>query len=186
MPEQSQTQPERVEHHLLLEFIFRVSSGFMYKRSKFPVQHVPFKFGVRITNILNIPFPGTTLAQFTIRCAPSLSEYRSDKAVAIRALNPNQSLEVWLGEMTPVMEGSVWVSCSLTPSAAGHVIKTFQKDENTGVIESSLQPDNNWGDAGYIQRQMELLQTRTVASLHRRCSVGGGKVGAPENAGYVA
>jgi hypothetical protein len=161
MSEPTPPQTAPVEHNLLIEFLFRNQGSLLYRRLKFPIQHVPFRFGVRITNIGAIPFVGATITGFKISSDPLSSSYEVDKQVAVRALNPNESVDIWLGGTTPLMEGTCWVSCVLSPTVPGNVIKTFQKDAVTGAIEAFLQANNQWGDGLYIQRQMELLQART-------------------------
>ncbi len=158
--EESETKAEQlIEHHLLIEFIFK-NKKFLYKRHKFPIQNSPFIWGFRIKNISTLPFPGGTLSNSKI-ISPSGSTYVSNKTFALQALNPNEHVEVWFGEIILHMEGEIGLECSIDGKAADQNIKIFQILQNSGEIEKCDLGINRWVQVDYIQRQMELLQANT-------------------------
>jgi hypothetical protein len=56
MTARSPTPPPPVEYDLLVEPVFKVRRH--WPQPEFPIQNVPFRFGLRFTNMGEKPFPG--------------------------------------------------------------------------------------------------------------------------------
>src|SRR5258705_505134 len=76
--------PPPTEFHLLVEPLFKVRRW--WPRPAFPIQNVPFAFGLRITNQSERPFPGGALTNIHVHdvdlaggCARSRCGLRVDR-----------------------------------------------------------------------------------------------------------
>lgn len=153
-----------IEHHLIIEFVFRQRRSWGFPRTRYPVQGVPFKFGVRIENPTSRPFPGATISNFQGGSHTSSMGFLSHNVIAAPSLNPGDATILWIDSAETDLEGPIWLSCDVRAIEASHSVVTFQRERTSGNV-SRFGDLNKWGDGGYIQRKMELLQAQTNVLL---------------------
>jgi hypothetical protein len=144
---------------LRLEFIHKpINKRWYEKKHPFLVQNEPFEYGLKIKNIGNEPFSGATIGTFLIE-AGSVGQ-PSTQQVKIKALNPNESYELYFDKYTLWHEGSISTRCSLIPDKENEEILTYQHHRDHDIDEEYKEKNEWWHDY-YCQGQQQLLQTKT-------------------------
>src|SRR6267378_1674496 len=105
----SPTPPPPVQYDLLVEPVFKVRRH--WPQPEFPIQNVPFRFGLRFTNMGEKPFPGCKFRDVHIRAESMKLVVTLDGDYALQDLNPRQSVEVWVGRLNLPWDGAVMVGC---------------------------------------------------------------------------
>jgi hypothetical protein len=165
MTASKKNSPALTESKLRLEFIHKSTKSIrVYKKHPYPVQNIPFEYGIRATNIGSIVFQGAVVKDFKMDLSAAKVCTMSIAEPQIKVLNPGESTEVYFDKYTSPHEGSVWITCDLLPLKKGHIIKTFQFDTNHNM-DSPTPKNNSWSNSSFIQGQMELLQIRTNALI---------------------
>ncbi|HEV8380417.1 MAG TPA: hypothetical protein VGQ29_02455 [Gemmatimonadales bacterium] len=153
----SPAPPPLVQYDLLIEPVFRVRRR--WPQPEFPIQNVPFRFGLRFTNKGEKPFPGCKFRDVHIS-----GEATTKLALVIggdyslRDLKPRQSVKVWVSKENLPWDGPVMVRCNLV--APGMNIETYTRDPRSGDI-SKCNASNAWKNLWFVSRQMEVEQKRT-------------------------
>ena len=149
-----------MEYKLQIEFIFKIKNKFTFKNFKFPIQNHPFEYGLRIKNIGNNVFSGAMLKNIKMSSHSSDLAYTLDKEFSLHLLNPNESVEIWLDQMTTYLTGLIWMEIHLVPNNVNDSIVTYQKDKHSEKNDV-YGKTNKWGEAFFIQGENELQQART-------------------------
>ena len=82
----------------------------------------------------------------------------------IGSFYPNEEIYIEIDRATIYLEGMQWCYVDIEPKNNNHLFITYQYDANHKRIVrySDYEDDNNkWMDHMYIQKKMELLQSRT-------------------------
>lgn len=144
---------------LRLEFIHKPLRKRWYsKKYPFLIQNEPFEYGLKVKNIGDEPFSGATITSFVIES--TVVAQPASKVVKIKALNPNESYELFFDKYTLWHEGSISTSCTLTPDKNNEEICTYQHHRDHDIDEPYAKKNEWWHDY-YCQSQQQLLQTRT-------------------------
>ena len=149
-----------MEYKLQIEFIFKIKNKFTFKNFKFPIQNHPFEYGLRIKNIGNNVFSGAMLENIQMSSHSSDLAYTLDKEFSLHLLNPNESVEIWLDQMTTYLTGLIWMETHLVPNNVNDSIVTYQKDKHSEKSDVYTEK-NKWGTSFFIQGDNELQQART-------------------------
>jgi hypothetical protein len=123
-----------IKDTLLLEFIFKQKVGILLGKQNWPVQGIPFDYGLKITNRGDKPFPGATILAFAMTQQESTMSISSSNQLLVSSLNPLQSTELWVDTGTSEIQGALWLSCSLKPFDDTREIETLQRDPGTNVF----------------------------------------------------
>ena len=145
--------------NIALEFIFTQKVGLFLGKQPWPVQGIPFRFGLRATNVGQQPFPGATIGSLGITHKESGLRIFSSNQVAISLLNPEQSVDIWADEAVSELQGAMWLSCDVKASDTTRAVTTFQR--YAGKQNVPFEHANAWGNIIYVQPKLELLQART-------------------------
>lgn len=159
-----------MEQKILIEFIPEIKgwklvsylSKKIFKKEAFPIQGKPFSFSLKITNIDDKVFPGAIIKNLSIDPANKPSEYLNhpfDREFSIQELNPNQSVEIPIARLRTLLDGLVWVKCSINPKKDGDKISAYQKDPGTG--ENIDPKTNRWGQEFIVLPQSQVSLDRT-------------------------
>ena len=159
MSENNETTPDTVEHELIIKFMFSIPRKYTLKKFEFPLQNHPFKYGLLIKNKKNIVFPGATLKDFTITSIPDQLKDTTKKEFSIHSLNPDEEIEIWFGQTTTFVQGSIWIDCKIVPNEKHEIIHTYQIDKHEQI--SPYEKINEWGNNYFIQGLYEFQQART-------------------------
>lgn len=149
-----------MENKLQIEFIFKIQKKFTFKKFEFPIQNHPFKFGLRFKNIGNNVVSGATLKNICMQSNEYDIDHTFDKEFSLHLLNPNDSTEIWLDQMTTYLTGLVWIEVDLVPNNIDDIIITHQKDKHSEEV-AIYDQKNEWGEVFFIQGENELQQART-------------------------
>ena len=159
---QLQALPNRTADKLRVDFIHQPTKQklFKFRKHPFPIQNEPFEFGFKITNIGKSAFQGCVIENLKIYHKNADVEYSSDEKPHIRALNPNESVEIYFDKYTSVNEGPIWIECDLKSTIENIDIQPYQYDvnHNSDGVCSKI---NHWGNSSFIQGKLELLQANT-------------------------
>lgn len=155
-----------MENKLLIEFVLRESvfrRGFnvIVKRKSRPIQGKPFKFSLKITNIGYTIFPGAIIKNIKIKPAQVGMGYTSHSLSSefnISSLNPNQAQEIYIAEITTLLEGLIWIDCVLIPKEADQRVLSYQRDHGTNQI---IDPQTNqWGQEIFVLSSSQVSSGR--------------------------
>ncbi|MCZ7396243.1 MAG: hypothetical protein ABOK23_06870 [Candidatus Methanoperedens sp.] len=152
-----------MEYKLQIEFIFKIPNKSRFGKIDFPIQNRLFMYGLNIKNIGENVFPGATLKNISVKDAAQTIEYNVSKEFSIRSLNPGESIQIWLEQITTYATGVFWFLCDVIP-VGDDVITTYQKDKYSGQLEP-YSKKNKWFEHFFIQGQFELQQARTNTYL---------------------
>lgn len=129
-----------------------------------PVQGEPFKWGVEVKNISDVPSPEFEIIEpFIVNLDNTYSEC-SDATIAVRSLNPSESIYVDLDKCTLFLEGVMWAKFLAQPKDENFAILAYQIDENHNKVAPcpySKHDDTNWMKDIYVHKKSEVLQGRT-------------------------
>lgn len=146
---------------LRIQFIHRPTKNRLFNK-KFPflIQNEPFEYGIKVKNIGQEYFSGALISDFSITVPSANMHQKASKQLKIKPLNPGEECELYLDKYTLWHEGSLSLSCHLSPENDAEDIQTYQhhKDHDFDEPYSKL---NEWWQDYYCQGQQQLLQTRT-------------------------
>ena len=129
-----------------------------------PVQGEPFKWGVEVKNISDIPSPEFEIIEpFIVNLDNTYSEY-SEATTAVRSLNPSESIYIDLDKCTLFLEGVMWAKFLAQPKDKNYEILAYQIDENHNKVAPcpyNEEDDTNWLKDIYVHKKSEVLQDRT-------------------------
>ncbi|WP_105199087.1 hypothetical protein [Pseudoalteromonas sp. T1lg10] len=158
-------QEEIQEQHKLLITSNFVNKSKKFKNHAFIVQGEPFSWGITIKNIDTKPSPEAVVTLAGIRdLNEKYFQCMEENEKYVRSLNPNEEIYIEIDRATIYLEGMQWCYVDIEPKDNSHFFVTYQYDANHKRIVrySEYEDDNNkWIDHMYIQKKMELLQSRT-------------------------
>ena len=151
-------------------FNIQIIASFKNKSKKFKnhesvVQGEPFSWGVTIKNIGSKPTPEGTITGAGIKdLNDKYFQYMEASEKFVRSLNPNEEIFIEIDEGVIYLEGVQWSYIDIKPNEEDKVFITHQFDKHhnkTTKFWVDDEDDNRWMDQVYIQKKMELLQSRT-------------------------
>lgn len=160
--------PEFEIHQLLLEFIFQSHLSLYNRlvlgvfRPEYPIQEVPFEYGIRVTNIGKTRFEGGWVETLMIsQESPKLTYLNPEARIIVPPLAPSESQELWCGRLKSHFQGAISVSCRIRPDNKQHAIETYQKISGAEAFEASDDQPSNWYITTFIEPRSELLSRNT-------------------------
>lgn len=169
-PEVVEHEPQSKEkiktegHKILLKFCFK-NEGKLFSKHPHIVQGEPFSWGVKIKNIDTKPTPPSKIVSGHIRdLNEKFYQCMEEDELFVRALNPNEEVYIDIDTSTVFLEGMQWAEIDIVPNDETIHYETYQFDDNHKLIKryyDSEEDENAWMDSIYIQKKMELLQSRT-------------------------
>lgn len=160
----SQKKVKTESHKIQLKFCFE-NKRKTFKKHAHIVQGEPFSWGVKIKNIDNKPTPPSKIVSAHIQDLNDkffLSMEQDE--LFVRALNPNEEIYVNVDTGTIFLEGMQWAKIDIVPNDKKIHFETYQFDDHhqlTNLYSDCEEEENSWMDTIYIQKKMELLQSRT-------------------------
>ncbi|WP_046007490.1 hypothetical protein [Pseudoalteromonas rubra] len=161
------TEQEELEKE---PFKIQITASFKNKSKKFKnyssiVQGEPFSWGITIKNIDTKPTPEANIVAAGIKdLDDKVFQYMEEQEKFVRSLNPNEEIFIEIDRGVIFLEGMQWCYLSIHPKSEGKYFETYQFDESHNrVVKFYIdeEDNNNWMDHVYIQKKMELLQSRT-------------------------
>jgi hypothetical protein len=136
-----------------------------YKQHNHIVQGEPFSWGVTIKNIDIKPSPEAIITDGGIKdLDDKFFQYMTQKEIYIRSLNPDEEIFIEIDKGVIFLEGIQWCYLHIEPKDDDKCFITHQFDEHHNITSPLFIDDednNNWLEQIYIQKKMELLQSRT-------------------------
>jgi hypothetical protein len=157
----SVVSPQINEHHIRIEFIFKTTNKgrLLLKKYKYPIQNNPIKYGLKITNIGNKPFPGCIITKLGITCKSDDLHCYTDSDSSVRALNCGEHVDIYMDSTVIPSKGSAFVKAEIVPLGTD-IIKTYQYDE-FHKKDNICPHAGQWMNAIFLQGELEILQQRT-------------------------
>lgn len=160
----SQKKWETKIHKIQFKFCFE-NKRKLFKKHSHIVQGEPFSWGVKIKNIDNKPTPPSRIVLAHIQDVNDKFFLSMEKdEIFVRALNPNEEIYVNIDTGTIFLEGMQWAKINIIPNDEDVHFETYQFDDQhqlTILYTDCEEEENSWMDTIYIQKKMELLQSRT-------------------------
>lgn len=157
-------QDQRKSYQIMVKFCF-VNDAKVFEKHPHIVQGEPFTWGVKIKNIDIIPTPEANIIS---ACIHDLNEKffhsMDDKKIYVRSLNPGEEIYVEIDKATVFLEGMQWAVIDIEPKDSSYYFETYQFDERHNKVKKYFDTDedkNQWMDSIYIQKKIELLQSKT-------------------------
>lgn len=129
------------------------------------VQGEPFTWGVKIKNIDTNPTPEATITSASIRdLNEKFFHSMDDKEIYVRSLNPGEEIYIEIDKATVFLEGMQWAEVDIEPKEEIYYFETHQFDEKHNTVKKYYDTEedkNEWMDSIYIQKKIELLQSKT-------------------------
>lgn len=161
---QSKKEVKTEGHKIQLKFCFK-NKRKAFKKHAHIVQGEPFSWGVKIKNIDNKPTPPSKIVLGHIQdLNEKFFQSMEEEELFVRALNPGEEIYVNVDTTTIFLEGMQWAQIDIIPNDKNVHFETYQFDDHHQLIKlySNCEEDeNSWMDTIYIQKKMELLQSRT-------------------------
>ncbi|OZS42378.1 hypothetical protein [Photobacterium sanguinicancri] len=155
---------ESSKHKLLVTYYFKNRSKRFLKHQHI-VQGEPFSWGVKIKNIDSKPSPQAKIIDAGVQdLNDKFFHYMAKDEILVRSLNPSEEISIPIEESTLYLDGMLWAYLELEPTEENATFTTYQIDEKTGVVSKYHDSDddnNKWMCEIYVQKRMELLQSRT-------------------------
>ncbi|EPJ2794613.1 hypothetical protein CCD93_23485 [Vibrio sp. T21] len=161
--EQNETLPglaEKVEMRLEIKYRKRKKRFSKTPYISEPIQNLPVTAYIKVTNISSKICKGFKLSQATFTFNNHNIATLVDHDVQVPSLNPNETTEVELDNLTFNLEGSCWFSADIIPESSEQEIFTFQYDENHDK-DAPYSIVNQWGCTIYIEGKAAALQAKT-------------------------
>lgn len=158
-----------MENRLLIEIIFkkplwykfRSRLNLLFRKRFYPVQGRPFSFNLKIINTGDNIFSGATIKNIVIKPAQSQMFFISHTVpleFKIKSLNPKESQEIYITELTTLLDGLLWIECKLEPIEQDQTIKAYQRDCGTSqIIDPKI---NTWGQEFFVLSSEQVSSTR--------------------------
>ena len=129
------------------------------------VQGEPFIWGVTIKNIDNKPTPESKITFAQIKdLNDTFFHPMDDGEKFIHSLNPGDEIYMEIDKSTVFLEGMQWAEVTIEPNDECKYFETYQYDEKHNKVTKyydNEEDKNEWIDSIYIQKKVELLQSRT-------------------------
>ncbi|ELA9304476.1 hypothetical protein QUO07_001641 [Vibrio parahaemolyticus] len=160
--EQNETLPglaEKVDIRLEIKYRKRkkrFSSGLYISE---PVQKLPITSYIKVTNISSKICKGFRLSEAKFSFHNHNISTSVDHDVQVPALNPKESVELELDNLTFNLDGSCWFSTVITPESSEQEIFTYQYDESHD--QDAPFDLNRWGCTIYVEGKATALQAKT-------------------------
>ncbi|MCH1923862.1 hypothetical protein L9G74_04890 [Shewanella sp. C32] len=163
---------QTIEQETLVKepFKIQITASFKNKSKRFRsyssiVQGEPFSWGIKIKNIDTKATPEANIVSAGIKDLNDkfFQDMEYDE-IFVRSLNPNEEIFIEIDKCLIFLEGMQWCYLTVVPKDEDKYFETYQFDDSQkksikfGIDEED---DNNWMDHLYIQKKMELLQSRT-------------------------
>ncbi|GEM_PF-2775235 len=148
---------------LRIELLFKKSGKRLPFEKEFldsPIQGVPFRCYVRITNISNVICEGGRIQEalfFSNACSMGTS---SESDIQFGSLNPKDSHTLELDAFTLKLEGAFWFSCNVIPLSDDQEFLTFQYD-SSHQRDNQHREMNTFGVSVFIEGKLASLQAKT-------------------------
>lgn len=124
-----------------------------------PRQNKKFKLKLKIKNKSDKIFPGGEIKNIKFRGEGIGTLTQTiKKDFKIKSLNPKEETTILLGKKCSPLKGMAWFECDVKPINDNQQIKTYQKNLEDELYESS---PNEWGDFFLIKGEMERHQKNT-------------------------
>lgn len=124
------------KHKLLITPVFKSLSKFRKLGYKKIISNNPFRYGVKVKNINNLPFNGAVINK--IQMYESTGSANSDDCVLytenefkIPPLNPNETKIIWFENAIPSFSGETWLEMSIKNKEE---IITYQWDKGNSCL----------------------------------------------------
>lgn len=146
------------ENKLQIEFVHDF-------KHEYVIQTIPFKCGIKITNIGGSPFKGAEIKNIEIK-----SGERKDilepilKQFHIGEVNPDEIATIWFGRIGTYMSGLAYIELTLVPDQKDVPLKIFQKNKWTGEL-LEIKGNSPWLDFFYIKAVDEHTRDKTNSYL---------------------
>jgi hypothetical protein len=147
---------------LRLELKYRKISSRFFKGATVcePVQREALQVYVKITNISSKICKGIRITNSVFKFQSHGIDAQIYNEVQVPLLNPKQSIELKLDNITFNLDGSCWFSCDIIPESEEQEILSFQYDSNHDA-DSSFKDMNKWGSTVYVKGKAASLQAKT-------------------------
>lgn len=149
-----------------IEFYFKQYGK--YKDHEHIVQGEKFTWGIKITNISNTKSQkGKITSANLTNTGETFNRYSNDFPKNLKELEPNGYDEIEFDTTSIYVEGMCWAIVDLEPDDNRYEYETYQLNTCSGKEEKySRRGDktntfNNWKDSIFVQKKMELIQSRT-------------------------
>ncbi|MEZ8531512.1 hypothetical protein AB9R81_00030 [Vibrio cyclitrophicus] len=160
--EQNETLPgmaEKIEMRLELKYRRRKQRFPFMSYVSEPIQKSPVTSYIKVTNISSKICKGFRLSKANFTFHNHNITTSVDHDVQVPSLNPKESLELELDNLTFNLDGSCWFSTDITPESSEQEIHTFQYDENHD--QDAPFDLNKWGCTIYVEGKATALQAKT-------------------------
>ncbi len=128
----------------------------------YPVQHEPFSFELRVTNIALTASPACTITDVTIgELGPGKLELLFPGPFTVRSLNPGEAGTISVGFFGTFLSGLVWVECKIAATDPGWLIQGRVRDRATGETTRGEEKGDHWADEWFIHRRTDVSTGRT-------------------------
>lgn len=149
------------------KILFRVKykkprrSFFVKNKDYYPTQFNTFTYGINLKNISTSVFPGGRIKNMKLNSLEgNILEYTLNKELEVPSINPNNSVDVWIGELNTPVSGGLWLKGDIETSTGD--IETYQYDMGVmGSFDVFAGGNNKWGDSLYVKSQNHEQQQRT-------------------------
>jgi hypothetical protein len=159
-----QSEIQSVGFKILIKFCFK-NKVRQFTKHPHIVQGESFCWGIKIKNIDVTPTPAAKITTAHIRdLNEKFFQSMEEDEIYVRALNPNEEIYIEIDTATVFLEGMQWAEIEIAPDDKISYFKTYQYEESHKLIKRYYDSDedkNEWMDSIYIQKKMELLQSKT-------------------------
>lgn len=153
-----------IASQILIKFCFQNDAKRFVKHPHI-VQGEPFTWGVKIKNIDTTPTPEASITSAHIRdLNKTYFQSMDESELFVRSLNPGEEVYIKIDNTSVFLEGMQWAEIDIEPKDNGYYFETHQFDESHNKVTKYFDTDedkNEWMDSIYIQKKIELLQSKT-------------------------
>lgn len=147
----------------------RIEILYKNKKSRFPfgkefaiapVQGLPFKAYLKITNISNIICGGARIKSICFESKTCAIATTTDNEIQFGSLNPKESITLEVDAFTLKIDGPFWFSCDLEPLSTDQEIVAYQYDLGHQKDNAYVRV-NSFGSTVFVEGKLASLQNRT-------------------------